>query len=106
QGQYIPTVIANALRGKEFNRFSELQTAIWSEVAKHPVLLNQFNTVNRLQIMDGNAPHCLEIYWVGKRGRYEIHHVDEIQHGGSVYDIDNLRINTVKNHVRIHSNEK
>ncbi|MBF4313241.1 HNH endonuclease, partial [Vibrio anguillarum] len=36
----------------------------------------------------------------------EIHHITQIQHGGEVYHIDNLRINTAKNHIRIHSNEK
>ncbi|EOF5101294.1 hypothetical protein ACK1QP_004685 [Salmonella enterica] len=25
-----------------------------------------------------------------------------IQHGGDVYDVDNLRINTPKNHIRLH----
>nr|WP_225445249.1 S-type pyocin domain-containing protein [Photobacterium arenosum] len=107
QGQYIPTAIADALRGCEFKTFSGLQTAIWKEVAKNPELFNQFKTSSQIQMKKkGNAPYCLPDYWAGERGRYEIHHVEEIQHGGDVYNIDNLRINTAKNHVRIHSNEK
>ena len=106
QGQYIPTKIADALRGKEFKRFSDLQTAIWKEVAKHPELFEQFNSLNKTQIQKGNAPICPHDCRKGGRMRYEIHHIDQIQHGGEVYHIDNLRINTAKNHIRIHSNEK
>ncbi|MDO6708618.1 S-type pyocin domain-containing protein, partial [Photobacterium sp. 1_MG-2023] len=107
QGQYIPTVIANALRGKEFNRFSELQTAIWLEVANHPILFNQFDKqINQREILKGNAPFSLPKYQVGRRGRFEVHHVQEIQHGGDVYNIDNLRIVMVKHHIRIHSDAK
>lgn len=70
--------------------------------------MEQFSRQNRRAIQKGNAPFSLPEYQSksGKRGRFEIHHVIEIQNGGAVYDIDNLRINTVKNHIRIHSNEK
>ncbi len=106
QGQYIPTKIADALRGKEFKRFADLQTAIWKEVAKHPELFEQFDKRNKSQITIGNAPISARQFHKGARKRYEIHHVEQIQHGGEVYNIDNLRINTVKSHLRIHSNEK
>lgn len=106
QGQYIPTKIADALRGREFKRFSDLQTAIWKEVANNPELLEQFHKKNKVQIQKGNAPYCRLDYQKGGRERYEIHHFDQIQYDGEVYNIDNLRINTVKNHIRIHSNEK
>ncbi|WP_341352873.1 hypothetical protein [Marinobacter halodurans] len=39
---------------------------------------------------------------MGKRNSYEIHHLDEVRNGGKVYDIDNLRVNTPKNHLEIH----
>ncbi|WP_408642341.1 hypothetical protein [Salinivibrio proteolyticus] len=29
----------------------------------------------------------------GKRNSFELHHVNEIQYGGEVYDVDNLRVN-------------
>ncbi|MEI8611123.1 S-type pyocin domain-containing protein [Enterovibrio sp. Hal110] len=109
QGQYIPTKIADALRGKKFKRFSDLQSAIWSEVANNLELFEQFDKRNKKQIRKGNAPYSLPEHHAGKagkRGRYEIHHVEQIQHDGPVYDIDNLRVNTPKNHIRIHSNEK
>nr|MBF4355289.1 S-type Pyocin domain-containing protein [Vibrio anguillarum] len=82
QGQYIPTKIADALRGKEFNRFADLQSAIWKEVAKNPELFEQFDKRNKVQIQKGNAPICLPDYQKGGRIRYEIHHITQIQHGG------------------------
>ncbi|HIF9499301.1 TPA: S-type pyocin domain-containing protein [Photobacterium damselae] len=108
QGQYIPTQVADALRGREFKTFSGLQTAFWKEVAKHPELLIQFDKRNINQIKQGNAPWSKREWQskTGKRGKYEIHHVELISQGGDVYNIDNLRITTVKNHIRIHSNEK
>ncbi|HBC3474366.1 TPA: S-type pyocin domain-containing protein [Vibrio parahaemolyticus] len=106
EGQYIPTHIADALRGREFKRFSDLQTAIWKEVAKDPNLISQFDQRAQKIIQNGDAPFCRAKDQVGKRGRFELHHIIQIQHGGDVYNIDNLRINTVKNHIRIHSNEK
>ncbi|EOF5157613.1 HNH endonuclease, partial [Salmonella enterica] len=38
----------------------------------------------------------------GGRWAYEIYHVGKIQYGGMVFDVDNLRINTPKNHIRLH----
>ncbi|MGF1909212.1 S-type pyocin domain-containing protein [Vibrio kasasachensis] len=108
QGQYIPTKIADALRGKEFKKFSDLQTAIWKEVVHHPELMEQFDKRSLTQIRNGNAPFCIRSQQSesGRRGRFEIHHVKQIQHGGEVYHIDNLRINTARNHIRIHSNAR
>ncbi|MFB2764009.1 hypothetical protein [Marinobacter shengliensis] len=37
------------------------------------------------------------------REKYEIHHLEEIQNGGAVYDLDNMTITTPRNHIRIHS---
>ena len=102
QGQYIPTKIADALRGKEFLSFDKFREAFWIEVAKVPELMGQFKKQNRVQIKQGNAPTSLPECHIGKRKKFEIHHIEEIQHGGAVYDIDNLRVNTPKNHIRKH----
>ncbi|WP_413081246.1 HNH endonuclease signature motif containing protein [Yersinia vastinensis] len=40
---------------------------------------------------------------VGGREKYEIHHVNPINGGGAVYDIDNLRVVTPKRHIEIHT---
>jgi hypothetical protein len=42
---------------------------------------------------------------VGGRKSYEIHHLEKISKGGGVYDLDNLRVNTPRNHIDIHRRE-
>ncbi|MGD8233189.1 S-type pyocin domain-containing protein, partial [Vibrio sp. TRT 1302] len=98
QGQYIPTKIADALRGKEFNRFADLQTAIWKEVSNYPDLLEQFSKTNQNEILKGNAPFVIPKHKWGKLDRYALHHKKEIQHGGEVYNIDNLGVVTPRLH--------
>ena len=35
----------------------------------------------------------------------EIHHMERIADGGATYDVDNLRVNTPKKHIDIHSSK-
>ncbi len=42
---------------------------------------------------------------VGGRRSYELHHLEKVSEGGDVYDVDNLRVNTPRNHIDIHRNE-
>ncbi|WP_367834585.1 hypothetical protein [Pseudomonas lundensis] len=39
---------------------------------------------------------------MGGRKVHELHHIDRIADGGAVYDVDNLRANTPKNHIDLH----
>ncbi|PSU16336.1 hypothetical protein CTM84_19505 [Photobacterium kishitanii] len=101
QGQYIPTKIADALRGREFKTFSGLQTAFWKEVSKHPDLLEQFTKSNQTEILKGNAPFVRRGHTWGETeslNRFVLHHKKEIQHGGEVYNIDNLGVVTPRLH--------
>lgn len=98
QGQYIPTKIAEALQGKQFKKFSDLQTAVWKEVSKRPDLLEQFSKTNQNEILKGNAPFVIPKHKWGKLDRYVLHHKKEIQHGGEVYNIDNLGVVTPRLH--------
>lgn len=52
--------------------------------------------------MSGNAPAVRDVDAVGTRSVFEIHHINRIADDGAVYDIDNLRINTPKNHISQH----
>lgn len=65
-------------------------------------LLAQFSKSNQTLIKRGRAPYSLIRQQVGGRWTYEIHHVGKIQYGGMVFDVDNLMINTPKNHIRLH----
>lgn len=42
---------------------------------------------------------------VGGRQRYELHHKEEIQHGGEVFHVDNLCVLTPKRHISIHKDQ-
>ncbi|HDZ9336163.1 TPA: S-type pyocin domain-containing protein [Vibrio cholerae] len=98
QGQYIPTKIADALQGRQFKRFADLQTAVWKEVSKHPDLLEQFSKTNQNEILKGNAPFVIPRHKWGKHDRYVLHHKEQIQHGGEIYNIDNLGVVTPRLH--------
>ncbi len=103
EGQYIPTGIAAKLKGRNFSSFDSFRKAFWLEVYNDPILSKQFRPGNLGNLKAGKAPKTVPSEWhKDKIVKFEIHHVTEIRNGGSVYDIDNLRIVTPKNHNRIH----
>lgn len=96
----IPGQIAYRLRNRPFNRFSELQEAFWLEVANNPALMARFTGSNPGHMARGNAPFSspatrppgTDAPSRGGRVRYELHHITPIEHGGAVYDLDNLLV--------------
>lgn len=105
-GAPIPSQIADKMRGKEFSGFDAFRKAFWIEVSKDAQLVSQFSRSNQMLMSMGNAPYPIPDEQAGGRQTYEIHHIDEIQHGGEVMNVDNLRINTPKNHIKIHKDAK
>ncbi|PKA71245.1 S-type pyocin [Pseudomonas baetica] len=103
-GAPIPTRIADRLRGREFSSFDAFRKAFWQAVRDDPALFDQFNVDAQDRLVSGNAPAVRDREAVGTRGVFEIHHVERIVDGGAVYDIDNLRINTPRNHISQHKN--
>ncbi|WP_408980485.1 hypothetical protein [Pseudomonas sp. GW456-12-1-14-TSB6] len=104
-GVPIPTRIADRLRGREFSNFDAFRKAFWQAVRDDPELFDQFNSDAQDRLMSGNAPAVRDRESVGTRGVFEIHHVERITDGGAFYDIDNLRINTPKNHIFQHKKQ-
>lgn len=102
QGAPIPTRIANELRGREFSSFDAFRNAFWKAVAANPELCQQLSEDNLERAQSGNAPIVRDRDSVGKRSSFELHHVDRIADGGAVYDVDNLRVNTPRNHIDNH----
>lgn len=102
QGAPIPTQIANELRGREFSSFDAFRNAFWKAVAANPGLCQQLNEDNLERVQSGNAPIVRDRDSVGKRSSFELHHVERIADGGAVYDVDNLRVNTPRNHIDNH----
>jgi hypothetical protein len=104
-GAPIPTRIADRLRGREFSSFDDFRETFWTEVAADPELSSQFSAANRRVMRGGSSPFVQDTEAVGGRKVNELHHVDRIADGGAVYDVDNLRVNTPKNHIKNHSSK-
>lgn len=103
-GVPIPTDVANSLRGREFKNFDSFRATFWKTVAESTSggeLIEQ--NVGRMR--KGKAPRVRKGDRVGGRKSYEIHHLEKISKGGGVYDLDNLRVNTPRNHIDIHRRE-
>ncbi len=101
-GVPVPSQIADQLRGREFSSFDGFRKAFWGEVSKDSELKTQFIDNNVERMGKGYAPRARKKDSVGGRKSFELHHVEEIQHGGKVYDVDNIRVTTPKNHIDIH----
>lgn len=101
-GAPIPTRIADVLRGREFKSFDTFRGAFWKAVSNDPELFSQLSEDDQARVLTGNAPTVRFRDSVGKRVTYEIHHVELIKDGGAVYDADNLRVNTPRNHIDLH----
>ncbi|WP_415773281.1 S-type pyocin domain-containing protein [Pseudomonas sp. LB3P38] len=102
-GAPIPKQIADKLRGREFSSFNSFRRAFWRAVANDQFLIDQFTSFNKSDIRYGLSPSAHSSEQVGGRKKFEIHHINPISEGGSVYDIDNLRVLTPKQHIETHS---
>ena len=104
-GSPVPAQIADKLRDREFSSFDDFREAFWTEVAADPELSSQFSAANRRVMRGGSSPFVQDAEAVGGRKVHELHHIDRIVDGGAVYDVDNLRVTTPKNHIKIHSSK-
>ncbi|WP_230683712.1 S-type pyocin domain-containing protein [Pseudomonas lundensis] len=103
-GAPIPTSIADSLRGREFSSFNSFRRAFWVAVSRDPSLAGQFSEDSLSRMQEGKAPRARDGDMVGKRQTHGIHHVEQVSEGGEVYNVDNLRVNTPKNHIDVHKN--
>ncbi|WP_236178477.1 MULTISPECIES: S-type pyocin domain-containing protein [Pseudomonas] len=103
EGAPIPAQIADTLRGREFSSFRAFRRAFWKAVASDERLSGEFKRLNRIDMRDGLSPSTDPAEHAGKRKKMEIHHANPVSEGGAVYDVDNLRLMTPKQHIRAHS---
>jgi hypothetical protein len=101
---FIPTDIGAKLAGKEFKSFDEFRGAFWKTVADSKYA-GEFKMAQLSKMKDGYAPPAPATQSLGKRGAYELHHQTPIQHGGGVYDLNNLIITTPRYHKEVLSKE-
>jgi len=103
-GVPIPKEVADALRGRDFKSFDKFRSALWEAVSESAAA-DQFIKQNVSRMRTGRAPRAREADSVGGRMSYELHHLNKVSEGGGVYDVDNLRVNTPRNHIDLHRNE-
>ncbi|MEE4671035.1 S-type pyocin domain-containing protein [Pseudomonas alliivorans] len=103
-GVPIPTDVADALRGREFKTFDAFRAALWKAVSQS-VVADQFIDQSLGRMRAGKAPRVRKGQRVGGRLSYELHHLEKVSEGGGVYDVDNIRVNTPRNHIDLHRNE-
>lgn len=103
-GAPVPTGVADVLRGRKFSSFDSFRRAFWVAVSREPKLSEQFSEKDLARMRGGSAPRALYADTVGSRLSHDIHHVEQISEGGEVYNVDNLRVNTPRNHIDVHKN--
>ena len=63
--------------------------------------VKDFDALDRILMKAGKAPKAPESQWIGKRAKYELHHMEPINQGGSVYDVSNIMITTPRFHKEV-----
>ncbi|MFE9334929.1 putative T7SS-secreted protein [Streptomyces sp. NPDC006925] len=96
----IPGQVARELQGREFTKFDDFRRAFWEEVSRHPELAEQFDKSGQTAMAGGKSPFTPASQHDGQ-GRYILHHMHPIQHGGGVYDLDNIAVVTPRYHKEI-----
>jgi len=98
----IPRQVADLLRGRSFSTYADFREEFWRTVASVPELAAEFGPQNLALMRKGNAPNTIKLERRGQQRVFHTHHVQEIQHGGEVYNLDNLRVVTPLRHGEMH----
>ncbi|MDH4620046.1 colicin [Brevibacillus sp. AY1] len=84
----IPNEAAQQLGGKTYKNFDEFRNDFWRTVATSPYA-NEFGASNISMMKKGLAPIASKSQQYGEQKSYVLHHLQPIQHGGGVYDLNN-----------------
>jgi RHS repeat-associated protein len=98
---FVPAQVAQRLVGRNFKNFDKFREAFWQEVAADADLSKGFSTANVSRMKEGLSPVAVTSQQVGSRISYELHHATPIQHGGDVYDMDNIIVVTPRYHQEV-----
>jgi hypothetical protein len=104
-GVVISNRIADKLRGQRFPSFRAFREEFWRAVIDDLELAPQFSANNFFEMQNGRAPFVRKNDRLGGKVKFELHHVRPVAEGGSVYDIENIRVITPKRHSELHSGE-
>jgi hypothetical protein len=97
----VPGQLTEQLSGQEFKSFDDFREAFWEQAAKDPGLASQFSKANQTRMSQGLAPIAPQTQHLGQQKSYILHHKTPIQHGGGVYNLDNIVIVTPRLHKEI-----
>jgi hypothetical protein len=90
----IPGQIARRMQGMHFNNFGEFRKTFWKLVEQDPYLRKDWTRGNIKRMRQGMAPIAPRAEQTGGGANkvYQLDHSHDLQHGGEVYDLDNIRI--------------
>jgi len=97
----IPKQIGDKLLNRTFNSFDDMRAEFWRLVADDPALSKGFSAQNLEYMKSGGSAASNQA--LGGRFRYDLHHITPIEHGGAVYDLDNLAVVSPEFHDVIHN---
>ncbi|ROP31274.1 intein [Couchioplanes caeruleus] len=97
----IPGQIAAQLHGRTFKSFDDFRQQFWKAVGNDSELGAGFSAQNVARMKAGNSPFVATSQQYGGGRNYVLHHVQPIQHGGGVYDMDNIVVVTPLFHSQI-----
>ena len=101
-GGHLPKTVADKLRGRTFRNWDDFRQEFWKAVGEDKHLLSQFTQSNQALIKKGKSPFAPKPLQHGGNMRYELHHIDPVEHGGGVFDLDNIMVLAPKTHKGIH----
>ncbi|WP_144405743.1 hypothetical protein [Aliterella atlantica] len=90
----IPGQIARRMQGMYFNNFGEFRKTFWKLVEQDPYLRKGWTKGNIKRMRQGMAPIAPRAEQTGGGANkvYQLDHSHDLQHGGEVYDLGNIRI--------------
>ena len=97
----LPAQVADVLRGKRFASWDAMRAAVWKAVAADKALHGPFDAYNLKRMQAGYAPRVAKAQVLGVLDTYVLHHRMPIQHGGSVYELDNIVVVTPRYHKEV-----
>lgn len=92
-----PRQIADQMRGLHFKNFRQFRETFWKFVSEDPVLRTHFSRNNIEAMARGEAPTAIPSEHVGggaANRAYNLNHIQPLEHGGALYDFDNIEIVT------------
>ena len=102
---FFPGQIADQLRGRQFSSFDDFRGAFWKAVGGDQMLASQFSAANRALMIQGKAPFALDSQVIGSGAAqrvFNLHHINPIETGGGLYDMNNIIIAAPRYHAGLH----